>query len=75
MPAPKLINIFDILPDIPIDFSNYRTCEQTVITPALEAAGYIITGLWATGDGDSFGPLSRYIKATIDGEAVEVWYG
>ena len=51
-----------ILPELDVDFENFAACEKDVIGPALEAAGYRLHGTWFTGDGDSFGPLTRCIK-------------
>lgn len=51
----------DILPDVVVDFDNYVRCEREVLTPALQAAGFITFDRWYTGDGDSFGPLTRCI--------------
>ena len=58
----------DILPDIKVDYADYVKCENEIISPALESAGYNICSNWFTGDGDSFGPLTRCIitnKGTI----------
>ncbi|WP_165968579.1 hypothetical protein [Saccharopolyspora elongata] len=69
------MNIYDILPDISIDYSNWRQSERDVITPALVAAGYKV-GEWYTADGDSFGPLCRAVSATSpDGKSITVFYG
>lgn len=55
------LDLAEILPDVEVDYERYATCERTVLGPALEAAGYELRGRWTTGDGDSFGPLTRYI--------------
>ncbi|MCW3019360.1 MAG: hypothetical protein JWN10_1668 [Solirubrobacterales bacterium] len=54
--------IDEILPAIEIDYENYRDCEENVIAPALVASGYVLKSGWFTGDGDTFGPLTRCIE-------------
>jgi hypothetical protein len=55
---------------------GYGLDERDNLAPALEAAGYTDLGSWFTGDGDSFGPLSRCVRATApDGDRVVVVYG
>ena len=63
-------------PDLSFELSKYRTEERTLATPALEAAGYVVKGEWFDGERDSFGPLTRCIRA-IDpyGNEVVVVYG
>jgi hypothetical protein len=51
-----------ILPTLDVDYEHYATCEREVITPALIEAGYAVLGGWRTGDGDSFGPLTRCVS-------------
>lgn len=53
----------DILPEVEPAFDGtYVSCERDVIEPALKAAGYTLFGGWFTGDGDSFGPLTRCVR-------------
>lgn len=54
--------LYDLLPDLEVDYEHYYRCEQGVIGPALRAAGYEHLGVWFTGDGDSWGPLTRCIR-------------
>lgn len=65
------VDLYDILPDIDVDYEHWAKCERDVITPALREAGYQLRGHWYTGDGDSFGPLSRCIQT----DRVIVVYG
>lgn len=60
--CPTFIDLYDILPDVEIDYERYYTSERDVVNPALIAAGYEIRGPWFTGDGDSFGPLTRCVE-------------
>lgn len=57
------------------DFSEYSRDERLIIKPLMEADGYTnIT--FATGERDSFGPLSRLINATTpQGNHVTYVYG
>lgn len=54
------LSLYDILPDVQVDYDRYWQSEKE-ITPQLEQAGFEIRGSWYTGDGDSFGPLTRCI--------------
>jgi hypothetical protein len=55
---------------------GYTTDERENLGPALERAGYTLVGPWFTGDGDSFGPLTRCVKATDpSGRRVTLVYG
>ena len=56
------ISLYEIVPDLDVDYEHYYRCEQEVIGPALRGAGYEHRGIWFTGDGDSFGPLTRCIR-------------
>lgn len=58
----RYLYVDELFPDLVIDFDNYYECEQKVLSPALREAGYELRGQWYTGDGDSFGPLSRCIE-------------
>lgn len=74
----RYIDLFDILPDAEpcYDVPGYATAEREILSPALRRAGYELHGNWRTGDGDSFGPLTRYITATSpSGETFRVIYG
>ncbi len=55
------LGIEEVLPDVEPDFDAYAKCEREVLTPALESAGFTVSGNWFTGDGDSFGPLTRCV--------------
>lgn len=55
------IDLFVLLPKVKVDYEHYAKCEKEVLTPALEHLGIHVLGSWYTGDGDSFGPLSRCI--------------
>lgn len=48
---------------------NYWTWEKEIAQPALEALGYTVLW-WATGERDSFGPLSR-IAAVVNTEGLQ----
>ena len=52
----------------------YWRWENHTATPRLEKLGYEVHGWWA-GDGDSFGPLTRFCMATKDGEVTRFIYG
>ena len=54
--------------------TNHERWESEVATPALESNGWIVQG-WFTGDGDSFGPLTRYGTAEKDGDVMRFIYG
>ena len=72
---PKYEDLYEILPDIDIDFDNYWKCEQEVITPALMQKGFSEIE-WYMGERDSFGPLSRYTKCyDKDGNERRFVYG
>jgi hypothetical protein len=68
--------LHDLLPkaEPEYDLDKYRRCEHEVLTPALEALGYEVGG-WFTGDGDSFGPLTRCVRVTKDNKSAVVVYG
>ena len=54
---------------------GYQDWEKEIATPALIAAGYNTMGIWHTGDGDSFGPLSRFTVAHKDDRTFVFTYG
>jgi hypothetical protein len=57
------LDLHEILPHVhPPCNRGYAAFERTVITPELVKAGYELRGRWYTGDGDSFGPLTRCIN-------------
>lgn len=68
--------------DLTIDWSAFRYTdythgEVTVLQPQLEAMGFTVIG-WHTGEGDSYGPLTRYARITHDGipnEVIQFVYG
>jgi hypothetical protein len=71
-----MLYLYDICKGLEINFERYWESEKEVINPALEQMGFTIDGRWITGEGDSFGPLSRYVHATLgDSEKVTIWYG
>lgn len=74
---PRLIvDLFNILPEIDVDFENYVKSEQEVIEPALRKKGYKLITPFQTGERDSFGPLSRYIIVTTpQGNRAQIVYG
>lgn len=74
MRAPWL-DLYKILPDVDVDSNRYRTSEQDDVDPALQAAGYELLGGWKTGDGDSFGPLTRWRRVKKDDKEYRVIYG
>lgn len=57
-----------------VDPYAYDRMETEIYTPALEKLGYTV-GKWYTSEGDSFGPLSRSVAVTKDGQSFTVWYG
>jgi hypothetical protein len=60
--------LYDIAAKIDVDYEDYACCEHEVIGPALKRLGYELRGSWFTGDGDSFGPLTRCVctdKGTV----------
>ena len=65
MSGPLYTDLADVLPNVHPDCTNagFHACERDVLTPALEKAGWVLAGNWYTGDGDSFGPLTRCIRA------------
>jgi ribonuclease HIII len=69
----EFVDVYDLV-DVTIDYGNYIECEREVITPALKAAGYSV-GTWRTGEGDSFGPLSRCVTISKDGVNKVAVYG
>ena len=56
---PTYLDLDEILPGLDIDYEHCAKSEREVITPALEAAGYTVSGPWFTGDGDSSGPTAE----------------
>jgi hypothetical protein len=71
----KYVDLYDILPNLKINFQKYWESEESIITPALKSAGYTLNS-WYTGEGDSFGPLSRCIRAVDpNGDNIIIIYG
>jgi len=57
------------------DRPSFITWESSVATPALKKAGFTDIR-WRTGDGDSFGPLTRVCSCKDrDGESRTFLYG
>lgn len=54
---------------------KYLTWEREVVEPKLKELGYTITCSWWTTDHDWFGPLSRAVKVSRDGQEVVLTYG
>jgi len=50
---------------------TYRRWEQEVAIPRLETLGYTVQRIY-TGDGDSFGPLTRMFVVTKNGVEQEL---
>ena len=71
------VNVHDIVGnDVEIDYTSYYDSEQNKLTPAIEKAGYQVIGGWSTSEGDSFGPLSRSLRAiNPEGRQVKIFYG
>lgn len=70
------VDLFDILPNVNIDFERYYKSEVEVVNPQLREHGYKLIGSWFSGEADSFGPLSRNIDAKDpNGKAITIWYG
>lgn len=67
--------IEEMLPGVCIDFDNYIRCEQDRLTPLLEKSGVELVGSWFTGERDSFGPLSRAVRARKHGVEFVIVYG
>lgn len=44
------------------DLGLFDKHEREVLTPALQAAGFRPIGSWYSGDGDSWGPLTRCLR-------------
>lgn len=71
-----LAYLHEFLPGLNIDYSRYWESERDVIEPALKEAGWTDISTWWSPEKDSFGPLSRAVKATDpEGQRCTVWYG
>lgn len=70
-------DLYDILPNIDIDFKNFAAYERMCISPTLKDKGWILSARgWYTGEQDSFGPLSRCINAVApSGKSTIIVYG
>jgi len=67
--------LFNLLPDLDIDFQNYTSSEINIINPALEKAGYKILGEWYL-DRERGGIYLRAVKTQDpNGLVTTVWYG
>lgn len=71
------IDLNEILPDVHPTCTNatYAREEREIFTPKLREAGWGVVGPWYTGDGDSFGPLTRCAHIRKDGVTKTVVYG
>jgi hypothetical protein len=70
-------DLLDILGDVPMEgycSQEYWKWEQEVAEPQLRDLGYEVVR-WAMGEVDSFGPLSRVVTVTRDGELKQFVYG
>jgi hypothetical protein len=56
------LDLYQILPEVDVNFEHYVRHEQEVISPALINAGYKLQSNWFDGERDSYGPLSRAIR-------------
>lgn len=54
--------------------ATYAEWEREVAQPALESKGWIVLS-WHTGDGDSFGPLTRYALCILRARTWRLVYG
>jgi hypothetical protein len=59
---------------VAFDFSNYAEQEQTILKPALERKGFTRVAFFM-GEQDSFGPLSRGIRAWKGDKSYVFYYG
>ncbi len=53
---------------------DYCAWEYQVAAPRLRTIGWKLYG-WRDGDRDSFGPLTRYCVAELDGKTHHLMYG
>lgn len=72
-------DLLSMLPDGASDHPDYcgffyRTWEREVAEPALQAQGYTVLS-WGTGERDSFGPLTRFVRLKKNGERIDAIYG
>lgn len=75
MSTPTHIDLYDILPDVDIDYNNYFLSEENIKNELLKK-GYYPNGNFRTTEGDSFGPLVRTISTQgEDGETYLIFYG
>lgn len=54
---------------------DFYDWEEEIAKPELIKLGYKLLSGFITGDGDSFGPLTRYIRVEKDGQKMELMYG
>lgn len=74
--AHEIVDLESILPGLEINFSRWWEAERDVIEPALRAANYHNISGWFSTESDSFGPLSRAVKATSpNGKRLTICYG
>ncbi len=78
-----ITDLFSVIGDVPTTNASgfcsqsgdkwYFDWEDEIAKPALEALGYSHVK-FRTGDGDSFGPLTRIVSATKDGITYQFMY-
>ncbi len=70
-------DLHEILPDDvwgEFSYADYYNGEQNILKPALEKLGYYDVRFYM-GERDSFGPLSRVVKASHPDGAIRAIYG
>lgn len=77
MAEPEYGDLLAILGEVNMDGYcgyHYTRWENEVATPRLRELGYEVVG-WFMGERDSFGPLSRVVHVSKDGELSKLVYG
>lgn len=69
-------DLYDVISLEGFDYDEYWKGEEEIITPRLQEKGYENIS-FHDGERDSFGPLTRIVKATVgfSGPEVEFIYG
>lgn len=76
----RYVDLHDVIPAECFDdprFANvpgYAAWEREIADPWLWKKGWTVVS-WHTGDGDSFGPLTRYAKCLLRGREYRLVYG
>lgn len=68
----ELEDLFEVISFNGFDFNQWRTHEDTLLRPRLEALGYYAIQFQA-GETDSFGPLSRVVTA-LDPKGIKHYF-